>query len=133
MADTLSQRATCHKLSVGCILTDVSGRILSAGYNGVASGREHCNEGNPCKGACEATHAESNAIISCHASRSQIHTCYTTWSPCLHCCKQLIQTGCVDIIYGSPSEELVAAETFWVKDHPIDRIYPRRSMRRWRS
>ena len=108
MAAVISQRATCKKLAVGCILTDRSGRILSAGYNGAASGRPHCID-TPCIGACEATHAESNTIISCHAPRSQIYTCYTTWSPCLHCCKQLIQTGCIEIVFGEKSDEYAQA------------------------
>ena len=112
MARIMAQRATCKKMSVGCILTDVSGRILSAGYNGVAAGRIHCID-TPCVGACEATHAESNAIISCYAPRSEIYACYTIWSPCLHCCKQLIQTGCMEIVFGERSDEYEAAHKFW--------------------
>lgn len=130
MASTLALRATCKKLSVGCILTDCEGRILSAGYNGVAAGRRHCGDGYECKGPCEATHAESNAIISCHAPRTMIHTCYTTWSPCLACAKQLIQTGCVEIIYSEPSLELRDTTMFWEQQSPKGL---QRSIRRWRS
>lgn len=39
-----AKRATCIKRAVGCVLADVRGRVLSVGYNGVASGRLHCNE-----------------------------------------------------------------------------------------
>lgn len=118
MAHILAQRATCVKLHVGCILTDESGRILSAGYNGPASGRSHCSgwDGvdSPCRLHCQATHAETNAIVSCHAPAATIHSCYTTWSPCVACCKQLVQTGCKRIIFTNKSEEHEQAMKFWI-------------------
>lgn len=36
-------RGTCMKMQVGCVLTDARGRLLTANYNGVASGQPHCN------------------------------------------------------------------------------------------
>jgi dCMP deaminase len=119
MASVLATRATCVKLSVGCILTDFSGRILSAGYNGPASGRPHCSGwskvNDPCRLHCQATHAESNAIISCHAHANEIYRCYTTWSPCVACCKQLVQTGCREIYFLNKSEEHDQAQDFWTR------------------
>ena len=120
MAFSMARMATCCKLGVGCILTDRTGRVLSAGVNGPASGRQHCTGqlGDPfdmCYKHCQATHAESNAIISCHAPARYIRTCYTTWSPCVHCCKQLIQTGCTRIVFAHESQEHEEAREFWMR------------------
>lgn len=114
MALALADRATCDKLHVGCVLTDFSNRVLSAGYNGPASSRPHCD--GSCFSGCRATHAESNAIISCHAPSREIHNCYTTWSPCMACCKQLVQTGCQNIWFINESDEHDKAKEFWLED-----------------
>jgi dCMP deaminase len=37
-----SSNSNCVKHSVGCIITDVDGRILSSGYNGTPAGHENC-------------------------------------------------------------------------------------------
>lgn len=44
LAMVASKRTTCIKRAVGCVLADAKGHVLSIGYNGVASGRPHCNE-----------------------------------------------------------------------------------------
>jgi dCMP deaminase len=44
IARVVATRSTCLRRSVGCVLTDVSGHILSTGYNGVARGVPHCND-----------------------------------------------------------------------------------------
>lgn len=132
VAAALAQRATCIKLSVGCVMTDHYGRILSAGYNGMPMSLAHCNEGNNfCTGPCLATHAESNALLSCR-DISSIHTCYVTHSPCLACVKQLIQTECRRIVYMTDTEEVEAASKLWNRvgrtwyQHPVDVEYKRR-------
>lgn len=112
IAVALSERATCSKRAVGCVLLDMDGHILSAGYNGVPHGSPHCNAGHMCPGMCRATHAESNAIISCHAHTANIHTCIVTHSPCMSCFKQLVQTGCCEVIYVKPTEELLEVLEF---------------------
>jgi dCMP deaminase len=43
VAQVTAKRATCLRRSVGCVLLDKDGFILSTGYNGVASGMAHCN------------------------------------------------------------------------------------------
>jgi dCMP deaminase len=112
IAVCLAQRATCYKLAVGCVLTDHDGRILSAGYNGKPKGFTHCLT-NRCDGdVCLATHAETNALMSCRGMQS-IHTCYTTHSPCMSCVKQLIQTNCRRIIYMHETPEILLAHRHW--------------------
>lgn len=105
IALSLSRRATCPKLSVGCVLVDLKGRILATGYNGVPRGVRHCVD-HPCPGAfaprgadlCQAVHAESNALIQCKTP-DLIYACYTTHVPCLRCMKELMNTSCQQIFY----------------------------------
>lgn len=111
MAMVLATRSTCPRRSVGCILTDQQGRILSMGYNGVASGRPHCNDGFPCPGveypsgqgldACEAIHAEQNAILHL-PDPFRVHTAYVTATPCHSCMKLLLGTSCKRLVCCTP-------------------------------
>lgn len=48
--------------------------------------------------ACQAIHAEQNALLQCRDVYS-IHTCYTTTSPCMTCAKLLLNTSCQQIIF----------------------------------
>lgn len=106
IAELMATRGTCPRRQVGCVLVDAKGRILSAGYNGVASGRPHCVD-NPCPGAglatgqgldrCEALHAEQNAILLL-ADPWKVHTAYVTVSPCISCIKLLLGTSCQRIV-----------------------------------
>lgn len=43
VAFLIATRSTCLRREVGCVLVDRRGRVLSTGYNGVASGVSHCN------------------------------------------------------------------------------------------
>ncbi len=109
VAFVVANRSTCPRRSVGCVLTDKDNLILSSGYNGVAAGLPHCNE-FPCAGVsyekgqgldkCEAIHAEQNALLQCR-NYKQIHTCYVTVSPCIHCLKMLLNTSCQRIVYAA--------------------------------
>ena len=109
MAHLAATRSTCLRRSVGCVLVNSRGHILSTGYNGVAAGRPHCNEGHPCKGAdspsgtnldgCQALHAEQNALLQC-PDVHDIAVCYTTTQPCMTCTKLLLGTSCHTIIYS---------------------------------
>ena len=105
IAIALSRRATCAKLSVGCVLVNELGHIIGTGYNGVARGLLHCTS-HPCAGAkapkgsdlCEAVHAEQNALMQCQDVHD-IHTMYVTHIPCMRCMKQLLNTSCSRIVY----------------------------------
>ena len=107
IAELIATRGTCIRRQVGCVLVDARGRILSTGYNGVAAGRKHCSEGEPCPGACypsgqgldecEAIHAEQNAILLLRDPWT-VDTAYVTVSPCLSCIKLLLGTSCKRIV-----------------------------------
>jgi dCMP deaminase len=109
MAHNIATRGTCARRQVGCILVDEDGFVLSMGYNGVAAGRPHCSEGNPCPGAfapsgelldaCQALHAEQNAILRLPDPR-KVHTAYCTVSPCISCVKLLLGTAARRIVFS---------------------------------
>jgi dCMP deaminase len=112
-----AQRTTCCRRAVGCVLLNARGHVLSTGYNGVAAGLPHCNDvdeksviahPHACSGAkapsgtnldgCQAIHAEQNALLQCRDMYA-IHTAYVTASPCMTCCKLLLNTSCQRIVY----------------------------------
>jgi len=88
------------------VVVDSERSILSTGYNGVARGVVHCTD-HPCAGvscpsgtgldACEAIHAEINALIRC-ADVSRAHTVYVTVTPCVSCVKALLSSNCRRIV-----------------------------------
>ena len=119
LALVTARRATCLRRQCGCVLLNARGHVLATGYNGVASGQAHCNEEvwgdgavlmwpNACPGAqapsgqgldaCQAIHAEQNALLQCRDVYA-IHTAYVTASPCITCCKLLLNTSCERIVF----------------------------------
>jgi len=116
IAMLLSTRATCAKRHVGCVLTDIKGRILSTGYNGTPSGTPHCTD-HPCDGVyapagsdkCQGVHAEINALMQCK-DVDAIHTCYVTTMPCNNCMKSLLNTNCQRIATLGGEEPAAASK-----------------------
>ena len=103
-----SEMATCARRKVGCVLVDALGHIIGIGFNGVARGVPHCNEGHPCPGAsaasgtrledCFATHAEMNALLQCR-DVDRIDTVYCTAAPCTMCLRQLMNTSARRLVF----------------------------------
>lgn len=122
IAQAWSLRGTCARRRVGCLLVDVNGWPLSSGYNGPPAGEPHCIE-HPCAGAalasgsgldvCEAIHAEQNALLRCE-NVSLIHKCYVTNSPCMHCVKMLMNTGCLHVVFLQPYAHNETAADRWI-------------------
>ena len=129
MAELTAKRSTCCRRSVGCVMLNRRGHVIATGYNGVAAGLPHCNEPsgesfehgctgeyavpvypNSCEGAtspsgtnldaCQAIHAEQNALLQCR-DVYQIHIAYVTVSPCITCTKLLLNTSCEVIAFKS--------------------------------
>ena len=48
--------------------------------------------------ACQAVHAEVNAVIQT-PDVDRIHSCYVTVSPCVSCLKMLTNTGCQRVVF----------------------------------
>jgi dCMP deaminase len=104
LAIEAARRSTCHKKMVGCVVTDVNGRIVSTGYNGSPAGMRHCVDdgclidGN---GDCVNTvHAEINALL--HAS-NRGYIMWLTDQPCLPCLHAAITAEIDTIVYMRPS------------------------------
>lgn len=122
IARTISERSTCSRRAVGCVLVDKDNRVLSVGHNGPARGMKHCTE-NPCEGAglpsgtglelCQAIHAEQNALMFCN-DIMKIDKCFVTVSPCIHCIKMLMNTSCKTIVFGGEYSQGDAARNLWL-------------------
>lgn len=107
VAVAISQRATCARRQVGCVLIDSEGKLVSTGYNGPMKGAKHCID-DPCPGAfypsgkglnqCEAVHAEQNAVLQ--ATRN-FDAVYCTTLPCVSCMKLFVNASVTQIFYLS--------------------------------
>lgn len=136
IAEVVALRATCLRRSVGAVLVDARGHILSTGYNGRAAGLPHCNSEDvlpsteiiyphACAGAnltsgtgldlCEACHGEQNALLQCRDVYI-IHTCYVTVSPCISCVKLLLNTGCRRVVFRERYAHDEAARKLWGRE-----------------
>lgn len=102
IAHEVAKNGTCSRLQVGALIV-VENRIVSVGYNGVASGLPHCNhyDNKPCH---KSVHAEANAVI--FAAKHGISTdggiLYCTHAPCGACAGLLINAGITAVKYYSP-------------------------------
>jgi dCMP deaminase len=134
-AEHAATRATCLRRAVGCALFNARKQLLATGYNGRAAGLPHCNEAdflaspgpliypNACAGAqapsgtmldaCEAIHAEQNALLQCRDVYA-IETCYVTVSPCITCVKLLMNTSCSRIVFRSRYTQDDEAYKLWM-------------------
>jgi dCMP deaminase len=101
LARTLAHRSTCHRLSVGTVITSTDYRkVLAVGYNGNATGLPNrCDREEP--GNCGCLHSEENAVINCDSPRSVEKIAFVTHLPCMACAKRLINLGNVrKVFYG---------------------------------
>lgn len=97
LAWALSERSTCERLKVGCVITTTGHtKILAIGYNGNAHGLPNkCDSSEV--GNCGCIHAETNALLKC-TSLLDKHI-YLTHSPCKMCAKNMIQTGNIKRVF----------------------------------
>ena len=124
LAVQAATRSTCPRKSVGAIVVRDKA-ILATGYNGRPRGFRHCSEGWPCSGvglpsgtgldACEAIHAEANALLQC-GDVNQVVACYVTCSPCISCVKLLLNTSCRRIIFAERYAHDETAQELWARD-----------------
>jgi len=62
--------------------------------------------------ACEAIHAEQNALLQCNDVQ-KIKSCYVTVSPCITCVKLLLNTSCQRIVFVERYAHDEAAWNLW--------------------
>jgi len=107
VAKTISKMSTCQSRKVGCVLIKAN-RIIAIGYNGVPSGKIHCedrvfkdrNEHHDwsCK---NENHAEMNLICFCarEGMRTEDTILITTLAPCINCAKIILSCGIKEVYY----------------------------------
>lgn len=105
LATVVSERATCQRRAVGCVLLSRDSNILATGYNGSPRGFTHCID-EPCAGmqsdgadSCIATHAEINALLQC-ADVKEVYLAAVTCFPCFRCLKALLNTGIKVLVFS---------------------------------
>ncbi len=111
----VAERSTCTRAKVGALIVRDK-NILATGYNGAPAGMPHCTEagcliyesrtpnGELEENCFRTIHAEINAIAQAAKNGSAIKeaSIYITHTPCIHCCKVLVNTGIRQIYYESP-------------------------------
>ena len=114
VAETIKQRSTCLSARKGAILVKDQ-RIISTGYNGSPKGVKHCNQGGCTRCTqrhlgkiksgvysepCICCHAEENAVVQAavHGISTEGAIIYTTFSPCVTCCKMIINAHIKEVI-----------------------------------
>jgi len=106
IARIIATRSTCDRLRAGAVLVKDK-RIISTGYNGAPPGLPHCDgpEGHLMEeGHCIRTiHGEHNTILQAAripGATTEGATLYTTYSPCMHCCKYIVAAGIKRVVLG---------------------------------
>ena len=126
MAMLVSERATCPRMHVGCVLVKDK-QILSTGYNGSLPGQPHCYDvgcmivENHC---IRTIHAEMNALIQCavHGTSTEGATAYVTNMPCTNCTKALIAAGIKEVVVFSEYHNTKAEEFFEASKVKVRRL-----------
>ena len=120
IAQVVKTRGNCLLMQVGVVLVQGK-RIIATGYNGTPAQVENCLDGG-CKrcrdkfegkiksgehkGACLCVHAEVNAILqsALHGISTKGSVLYTTYSPCMLCAKQILNSGLMGVLYMAEDE-----------------------------
>jgi dCMP deaminase len=118
MAIALAQRSTCCDKQVGCVIVNDKNEVIATGYNGSPRGELHCIDLGYCikeafhnEYRCPSAHAEQNALLQCRVPE-QIHTVYTTLSPCINCIRIIMNTPCKRIVFLNEHKHSWA-KTMW--------------------
>ncbi len=126
VAMLVSERATCPRMHVGCVLVKDK-QILATGYNGSIPGDAHCEDDgciivdNHC---VRTNHAEINAITQCatHGVNTSGSTAYVTNMPCTTCSKALIAAGVKEIVVFSDYHNTLATDFLGKANVPIKKL-----------
>ncbi len=111
IAHVVARRSNCRRRRVAALIV-CDRRIVSTGYNGTPRGVPNCLDGGCPRcasaaasgerlGDCICAHAEENAIVQAayHGIAVRGGTLYCTTSPCLMCCKMIINAGIREVVY----------------------------------
>ena len=132
------EASTCGRVKVSSVIVK-NGRIISTGWNGVPSGKKHCEDHFSESGfdvsmsymkeehhkfaKRNEIHAEQNSIA--YAARNGISTngaqLYTSWSPCTECAKLICAAGISKVYYLEEYDRETAGIAF-LEDNGISVI-----------
>jgi len=123
LADKLSERSTCARLKVGCVIvSSTNDRVLGLGFNGNAEGLPNgCDSEEP--GKCGCLHAEDNAIIKTDFSDPYSKKMYVTVSPCVMCAKRIINSHIGEVIYRDEYRDRAGLIILELAEIPFRRLY----------
>ena len=98
IAEIVSERSTCDRLSVGTVIVDIiHPGTFRIGYNGnYRGGPNKCDRDE--KGNCGCIHSEINALIK----QGYGEELFVTHSPCEDCAKAIINSGIKKVYYRNP-------------------------------
>lgn len=109
---TLEERSTCARIQVAAIATK-NGRIISTGWNGVASGKPHCKhhfanhttqqmlDQHRAFSLEHELHAERNCIDFATENNISLEgtEMYVSYSPCKRCSRLIIDAGVYKVYF----------------------------------
>ncbi|MBR4742373.1 MAG: cytidine/deoxycytidylate deaminase family protein [Desulfovibrio sp.] len=134
IAYLVAERSTCIRRAVGAIAVH-DNRILATGYNGVPTGLKHCDVRGCLRAQlnipsgqrheiCRGLHAEQNVIIQAatHGIVLKGAQLFSTTSPCVQCCKMLINCGFSAIFYAESYPDALAQEMLQEANIPFIQI-----------
>lgn len=106
MTTNLSNRSTCIRKKVGCIIAPSNfENILSIGYNGSLPGAENgCHSIE--SGKCGCIHAEMNALNKLKCEGYDDLTLLCTLSPCMNCSKEILKFPIKKVVYLNSYRDL---------------------------
>lgn len=104
MAGLVSNRATCDRKHVGCVMVDAARHVIATGYNGSPPGKPHCDDAGHeiVDGHCVRTvHAEANAIAQAAKNGRSVYgaTCFSNVIPCYDCAKLMMSAGIREVVF----------------------------------
>ena len=100
IAKEIATLSHCTRSKVGAVI-ELHGNIVSFGFNGTPKGMPNCCEDESNTTLPYVIHGESNAIIKAAKSGQSMRggTLYLTLSPCLDCCKLILQSEIKRVVY----------------------------------
>ena len=116
LAMLASERATCPRMHVGCVLVKEK-FVLATGYNGSLPGKPHCEDvgclivDNHC---VRTNQAGINALVQAttHGVNVKDATAYITNMSCTSCAKALIAAGIKRVVVFSDYHDTLATQFY---------------------
>lgn len=120
IAFAIANRSTDERLKVGAIIVASDHTsVLSIGYNGNWAGGPNCHDSKEL-GKSGFIHAEENALIKCDFNFHKDKYLYITHSPCVQCCKLIINAGIKKVFYSIKYRDTSGLSFFDQVKSPIE-------------